>query len=311
MLAQTAAIPFLKTPDVLISASPSFPALLPAVINSGARRVPWVLWLHDILPDGATATGIVDESALSIKLARRLERLAYRTADRIVVLSRSFTDNLGAKGVPAGKIELIYDPATLVPSGPVGRKGEGPGLRILSMGNIGHSQGLTPLVRAFEAHPELVGESSLRITGTGVAADEARAEIRSDRTQMLGMVDDSSLDEELGNADVAFVSQRYEGSEFNIPSKLMNFMAYELPILAAVNPAGEVAKIVEESGAGWVVDSSDADAFPRELARLAQAKGEIADRAAKARAYADMHFTQAGFAERFERTLRSLAGAAG
>jgi colanic acid biosynthesis glycosyl transferase WcaI len=303
MLAQTAAIPFLKTPDILISASPSFPALLPATINAGARRVPWVLWLHDILPDGATATGIVDESALSIKLARRLEWLAYRRADRIVVLSRSFTDNLSAKDVPAGKIELIYDPATLVPSAPPDAKGAGPGLRILSMGNIGHSQGLTPLVRAFEAHPELVEQSSLRITGTGVAAGEARAEIRSDRVQMLGMVDDSSLDEELRRADVAFVSQRYEGSEFNIPSKLMNFMAYGLPILAAVNPAGEVAKIVEESGAGWVVDSSDADAFPREVARLAGANGEIAERAARARAYADAHFTQAGFAERFEQML--------
>ncbi len=29
------------------------------------------------------------------------------------------------------------------------------------MGNIGHSQGLTALVRAFEAHPELTGEAPL------------------------------------------------------------------------------------------------------------------------------------------------------
>ena len=40
---------------------------------------------------------------------------AYRTADRIVVLSRAFCDNLVAKGVPRDKIELIYDPATRVP----------------------------------------------------------------------------------------------------------------------------------------------------------------------------------------------------
>ena len=33
-------------------------------------------------------------------------------------------------------------------------------LRILSMGNIGHSQGLTELVRAFEAHPEPRGAGS-------------------------------------------------------------------------------------------------------------------------------------------------------
>jgi glycosyltransferase involved in cell wall biosynthesis len=122
------------------------------------------------------------------------------------------------------------------------------------------------------------------------------------------VVDDERLERELREADIAFVSQRHEGSEFNIPSKLMNFMAYRLPVLAAVNPAGEVARIVRESEAGWVVDSSDADAFPRELARLAGAHGELRQRAAAARSYAERHFAQDAFAERFERVLQEVAG---
>jgi colanic acid biosynthesis glycosyl transferase WcaI len=305
MAAQAAATPFLSRPDVLVSTSPSFPALLPAVLNVRARRIPWVLWLHDLLPDGAAATGLVDEGGLVITLSRRLERAAYRAADRIVVLSRAFIENLRAKEVPVEKIELIYDPATRIPRAPTRPGAGGRGLRILSMGNIGHSQGLTALVRAFEADPDL--DATLVITGTGVAADEARAEIRSERVQMLGVVDDDGLERELRDADIAFVSQRYEGSEFNIPSKLMNFMAYELPVLAAVNPDGEVARIVRESNAGWVVDSSDPDAFPRELARLAGAPDEIRRRALSARKYAEQHFQQRAFAQRFERVLESVA----
>jgi colanic acid biosynthesis glycosyl transferase WcaI len=304
LAAQSAATPFLSRPDVLVSVSPSFPALLPAVANVRARRIPWVLWLHDLLPDGATATGLVDEGGLVIKLSRRLERAAYRAADRIVVLSRAFTDNLRAKDVPEQKIELIYDPATRVPTA-AASPGEGSGLRILSMGNIGHSQGLTSLVGAFEADSEL--DAKLVITGVGVAADEARAEIRTDRVEMLGVVDDERLEDELRGADIAFVSQRYEGSEFNIPSKLMNFMMYGLPVLAAVNPAGEVARIVRDSGAGWVVDSSDPEAFPRELARLGASPGEIQERAAASRRYAQQHFAQDAFAEHFERVLESVA----
>jgi glycosyltransferase involved in cell wall biosynthesis len=88
----------------------------------------------------------------------------------------------------------------------------------------------------------------------------------------------------------------------------MNFMAYGLPVLAAVNPAGEVARIVRESRAGWVVDASDADAFPRAVARLAWARDDLRERAAAARAYAREHFAQAGFAARFERTLESVLG---
>ena len=305
MAAQTVATPFLRRPDVLVSASPCFPALLPAIANVRARRIPWVLWLHDLLPDGATATGLVSEGGSVVALARKLERAAYRAAGRIVVLSRSFTANLVAKGVSPEKIDLIYDPATRVPVGAATPRVAG-SLRLLSMGNIGHTQGLTSLVRAFEAHPELTG-SRLVITGTGVAADEARAEIIDDRVRMLGMVGDERLERELRTADVGFVSQRYEGSEFNIPSKLMNFMAYGLPILAAVNPAGEVARIMRESRAGWVVDSSDPEAFPREVARLEHAGDEIGELAGNARSYAERNFTQDGFAARFEATLRSAA----
>lgn len=305
MMAQALATPLLSAPDVLVSTSPSFPALLPAVANVRARRMPWVLWLHDLLPDGAAATGLVGQDGTVIRLARRLERAAYRTADRIVVLSRAFTTNLAAKGVPAGKIELIYDPASRVPKGPAAPGARAAPLRVLSMGNIGHSQGLTELVRAFEAHPD--PGARLLVTGTGVCAEQARAEIRSDRARMLGMVDDARLEAELQAADVALVTQRYDGSEFNIPSKLMNFMAYGLPVLAAVNPGGEVARIVREADAGWVVDSSDADAFPRELARIARARDELRQRGAAAQRYAQEHFTQEAFADRFERTLYEVA----
>jgi glycosyltransferase involved in cell wall biosynthesis len=83
----------------------------------------------------------------------------------------------------------------------------------------------------------------------------------------------------------------------------MNFMAYGLPILAAADPKGEVARIVHESGGGWVVDSSDPENFPREVVRLAEHRDEIRACGERARAYAAERFTPAGFAERFEQAL--------
>jgi len=307
MASQFAALPALSRPDVLVSASPSFPALLPAMVSARVRRTPWVIWLHDILPDGAASSGIVDESSLVIRTARRLEQAAYRDADRIVVLSEAFTHNLAAKGVPTEKVQLIYDPATRVPSRmPLfGDHGQPP--RLLSMGNIGYSQGLAPLVAAFERSASL-GDTPIQfiITGNGMAADDTRSEICSERVEMPGVVEDERLEEELQAATIAFVSQQYEGAEFNIPSKIMNFMAYGLPVFAAVNPGGEVARIVERADAGWVVDSSDPDSFPRKLAEILQSPGEIAARGRAAYRYAQRHFTQAGFAERFDDALRDV-----
>ncbi len=302
MSAQTLALPFLGKPDVLVAVSPSFPALVPAIMAGGIRRIPWILWLHDILPDGAAASGLVDESSPVIRLSRKLERAAYRSADRVVVLSRAFTANLTAKGVPAEKIELICDPATRVPNHrPADDDRRGDGLvRLLSMGNIGFSQGLAELVGAFEQRPDLNPDVRLLITGNGMAAEDVRGKIRTDRVEMLGLVDDDRLEAELQQATVALVTQKSEGSEFCIPSKLMNFMAYGLPVVAAVNPHGEVARIVEDAAAGWVVDSGEPAGFPIAIAQILNDRVDVATRAAASLAYAEANFTQRGFAERFD-----------
>ena len=311
MAAQFAALPALGGPDIIISASPSFPALLPAIVNVRARRVPWLLWLHDLLPDGATSSGLVDDASPVIKLARLLERASYRRADQIVVLSSAFTRNLVAKNVPEEKIRLIFDPATRTPRVANGsfRHSAGP-LRVLSMGNIGYSQGLAPLVSSFErALGRAALDVELRITGNGLADADVRKEIRSDRVKMLGVVDDDDLEDELRSADVALVSQNHHGAEFNIPSKIMNFMMYGLPVLAAVNPDSEVASIVEKSGGGWVVDSGAPDTFPAKLVDLAASRDDIAHRGGLAQRYAARHFSQEGFATQFDELIREMVAA--
>jgi colanic acid biosynthesis glycosyl transferase WcaI len=320
--AQTAAIPGLGRPDVMVAVSPSFPALLPAIANARLRRVPWVLWLHDILPDGAAATGLVDDGPV-LRAARALERLAYREADRIVVLSQAFTRNLEGKGVPSEKIDLIYDPATRTPSanrandanganganGSRGRNGRSR-LTLLSMGNIGFSQGLTEIVRAFESKPDLNPNLRFVITGSGVAAARAAEEIRTDRVEMPGLVPSERLEHELHDANLALVSQKHGGEEFNIPSKLMNFMMYGLPIVASVDPSSEVAHIVRESGGGWVVDNADPAVFAHALREIADSRDEISQRAAAARQYAARNFNVNAFATRFDDVLRRVAPAA-
>ena len=307
--AQTLAIPALKRADVVISASPSFPALAPAILNKQLRRKPWILWLHDILPDGAAATGLVDDGPV-LRAARSLERLAYKQADSIVVLSSAFTRNLEGKGVPAEKIELIYDPATRTPQTNGNGSGNGNGahsLKILSMGNIGFSQGLTDIVRAFESRPELNPEVKLMITGSGVAAPDAEQEIRTDRVEMPGLVSSERLEHELQDATLALVTQKHGGEEFNIPSKLMNFMMYGLPVVASVDPSSEVAHIVRESGAGWVVDNADPSVFAGTLREIAEAPEEIARRAVASREYATRHFNVDAFAAHFDDVLQRVA----
>jgi colanic acid biosynthesis glycosyl transferase WcaI len=303
--------PLLRKPDVLLVVSPPFPALMAAVVNARLRGLPWVYWMHDLLPDGAVTTGLVDEGSRIMRASRWLERTAYDECETVAVLSQAFADNVIAKGVPSEKVELIYDPATR-PFPDLSSNGDRPEagdeIKILSMGNIGLTQGLPPLVAAWERSEEIAKRGvKLVITGNGVAADDVRAEIRSDRVEYLGLVSDERLEEELSSATLALVSQSYEGAEFNLPSKIMNFMAYGLPIVAAVNPAGESARLTEKAEAGWVADSSDPDLFPRTVISALDEAEDLRRKAEAARSYAEENFSRGAFAGSFDRLLRRVA----
>jgi colanic acid biosynthesis glycosyl transferase WcaI len=115
------------------------------------------------------------------------------------------------------------------------------------------------------------------------------------------------LEVELRRAALGLITQQFEGTEFNLPSKLMNFMAYGLPIIAAVNPDSEVARLVREAGAGWVVDSSDPRAFPKAVAEALVPPAEAIRRGAAGRMYAERHFRKEAFARRFDKALRRVA----
>lgn len=300
---QMAALPAVRRPDVMVVVSPSFPALIPAMVRAKASRVPWVLWLQDILPDGAATTGLIGDGG-AVNAARQLERRAYARAASIVVISESFERNLLAKGVPAAKLHRVYNPATLAgPANGATPTTDTRSLRLLVMGNIGHSQGLDELVRMFEQIDD--PDASLIITGAGVAEDEVRAQIRSDRVRMLGLVDHDRLEHELSQATAGVVSQRSDIVEFNVPSKLMNYMMRGLPVIALARAEAEVSRIVREADAGWVI--SDRDGLAAALRAL---RDEDRRRRAGAAAagFAQSRFSVEHFAEDFERAIFAAVG---
>lgn len=300
--------PLLPRTDVVIAVTPSFPALATTMAFSRARRVPWVMWVQDIVTDGATATGQLDEGLL-VRQARRLERASYAAASRIVVISEAFRENLLTKGVRGEKIERIFNPVTRE-----AKRGndldalarEPP--RILAMGNIGRSQGLERIVDAFEQSESLARlDARLIIAGGGIAASDVRARIKSERVTMPGVLHGPDLTPELQGASIGLVSQRSDISEFNLPSKLMNYMAHGIPVIASVNPGSETARIVGESGSGWVTDAADPAEFARVATKVLRGRDALRAAGAAGRAYAQAQFAPAGVAAHFERVIEAAA----
>lgn len=286
-------------PDAAVVVSPSFLALQPALGSMRLRRVPTILWLQDILPDAAATTGLV-ANPLALGAARWLERAAYRMTDRIAVISDTFRSNLIAKGVPAAKIVVVYNPAT---RGFARERNPDPEPRILAMGNIGLSQALAEHVAAFEA-TDL--PARLVIVGTGEAVGAVRAAIRSPRVEMLGLVDDVALDRELRRTSIGLITQRRDTIEFNLPSRLMTLMARGIPIVASVGRTSEVARIVELSGGGWI---TTLEALGATLEAAVADSTERARRGRAAQQFAERYFKPESMVVRFEEVLSELVRA--
>lgn len=303
--AQGLTAPLLPPADVIVAVSPSFPALAVCTAVSRLRRIPWVLWLQDIVTDGAVSTGLLPQGPL-LHAAQSLERATYASAARIVAISEAFRANLEAKGVPPERVVRIYNPVTRSPRNAIDVDREH-SRRILAMGNIGYSQGLDRIVDAFEVSPELARMGArLVIAGHGVQRDAVHRRVRSGRVEMRGLLAGDELDHELQHAALGLVSQRPDVAEFNLPSKVMNYMSFGVPVLASVRPESETAALVRNANAGWVTDARD----PAEFASVAaQALGDWSARVRAGEAgarFAREHFASDRVASAFEALLEEV-----
>ena len=298
--AAAVALAVLPSPDVYVVVSPSFLSLAPLSMSATLRRRPWVLWLQDILPDAAVTTGLL-EHRLAIAPARVLERLAYASAARIVVISGSFRRTLLAKGVEERKLVTIYNPATRGFAAAADRRPCTPP-RVLHLGNIGHSQGLEPVVRFFE---QSALAARLVIVGTGERADLVRREVRTERVKLMGLVGDGELEVELSKASIGLVTQRPDVAEFNLPSRVMTLMARGIPIVAVVRPHSEIANIIRTARCGWVVDCEQPAAVVDALREAIEDAPERLRRAEAALDFARRSFDPSRMVETFEQILHT------
>ncbi len=181
------------------------------------------------------------------------------------------------------------------------------------MGNIGRTQNLVHITRAFESSGALA-ELGARfvLAGDGVAGHDVRRAVETDRVEVTGVIGGLRLDDYLRRAAVAVVSQQYDGLDFNVPSKLMNFMGYGLPTVAAVRPDSEVARLVADSGGGWVIPGSGPGEFSDQLVHALTDQEDRSRRGASALAFARRNFGPDAVATQFEAVLNEVvSGAAG
>jgi putative colanic acid biosynthesis glycosyltransferase WcaI len=297
--------------DVVLLISPPPTTNLAAALFRRLGGAPIVLNVQDIVPDAPIAFGMMT-NPVQIKLFRSLERFAYSSADRIVVVAESFKANLLSKGVPAEKLRVIHNWVDTDEVRPLDRMNQ---LRIdagigedefvvMYAGNIGLSQGLETLLDAAE-----IFRSETRISfvlvGGGARLETLQIDARRrNLTNVRFLPTQPEMKWVQAVADISIVMQRSNVLDVNLPSKIPAIMASGRPMIAALNPNGDAARIVRQANCGLLIGPGNTDSLVdaiRDLYMSAQLREMLAR---NGRNYAVKEFSRVSALDAYEEVLQ-------
>lgn len=220
-------------PDFLIVA-----ALVPRIL--GARVI---FDIHDFAPElFAMRFGGRRGFAAANTLMQRVERLATRFATAIVTVHDPYRRALEARGVPAGKITIVFNSLDerLVPATASGSAtDEGNGFRVVYHGTITPYWGVTLLIEAAARIVADVPDLRVEIYGDGDALPEVRAKVSelglTDRVHLSGrFLPQPEVLERVSSASVGVICNLPEQrNQTAIPTKLFEYARLGVPIATA------------------------------------------------------------------------------
>ena len=297
--------------DVVLLVSPPPTLNLAASLFRRSRGAAVVLNLQDIVPDAPIAFGMMT-NPLQIRFFRWLERFAYSSSDRIVVVANNFVSNLRSKGVPAEKLTVIHNWIDTNEVRPLARMNSfrldnGIGEEtfvVMYAGNIGLSQGLEVVI---DAAKMLRSESGIAFVLVGSGASLARLK---DKAQGLRLPNVQFVPTQpemkwvQAAADVSLVTQRSNVLDVNLPSKIPAIMASGRPMIAGVNPASDAAAIVREANCAIMIEPGEPAQMADAICRLRDSPRLRQRLAENGRAYALAHFSRDAAIGAYERVLQ-------
>ena len=275
----------IKDADVIFSNStPPIQALVAAKLKR-KLKIPFVYNLQDVFPDSLVNAGMTKKGSLIWKIGSKIEKKAYSAADKIIVISEDFKNNLLSKGVPEEKIEVIYNWVDAESVRPIPRKDnklfdelgiERNAFTVVYAGNFGKAQGAKVV---FDAAKLLKDRNDIRFVlfGGGAEYDELleykeKNEIDNLIVKPLLSQDRVSEVYSLGNVCLITCKKGFGRSSF--PSKTFSIMACNSKIIASYDTDSELSAVIAAAGAGISVEPENAQALAKAIvsAKLEQNK---------------------------------------
>ena len=269
----------IEKPDVVIGTSPQLLVALSGWWLAWWKGVPFVFEVRDLWPESLAAVGAGAEGTVLHRTLSAIAGFLYRRATHIVVVTPAFKEHLIRHWrVPAEKVSIVEngvetdlfrdDPS----AGQVRRdlKLEDRFL-ICYIGTMGMAHGLETLIAAAEKLQSAEPAAVFLLIGEGAEKQriiDLAVRRRLNNIRFLDQQPRERIPACISAADVCLVMlKKTDLFKTVIPTKLLEYMACERPVIVAVD--GEARQIVEKAAAGIFVEPEDSDALVEAIQLLA------------------------------------------
>ena len=297
--------------DAVIAMSPPLTLGLSGWFIARGRRAPLLFNIQDVFPDAAIETGAIKNSTV-ITIARWLEKISYRAARVVTVLSDDLRENITAKLPVAHSAKVVVipnfvDTEAIQPLGRMTKYRQDLGIDdrpvVMYAGNVGYSQSLNLLIDAARKFPGV----AFVVNGSGAARASLELEAKEVKNVIFGDYQPSErLAEVLATADIHMVLLTKGLGKVSVPSKTYSIMASGRAVVAAIDPGTEVVRLIEGAQCGVAVAPDDSAALVGALRTMLDEPNQIRQMGERAREFVEHVASPAAVAQRYVEVLHDL-----
>ena len=242
------------------------------------------LLLKDIFPQNAIDRGILSPlgwKGIVYRYFKHIEKQLYRISDKIgCMLNANMDFILKNNGdIVKDKLELcpntidIVDDSDIHKDDAILEKYKIPKDKYLLLygGNFGKPQNVDYIVDAIDSCSEIEGAHFI-LCGSGTEFSKIDLYIKNANPKHVTVIDCLLPYEEysclVDSCDVGMLFLDYRFTIPNFPSRLLDYMNYGLPVIAATDVNTDVGKIIMDENFGWWVESKNPQEFRNLLSSI-------------------------------------------
>lgn len=260
--------------DLILYSTPpiTFTKIISFLKKNNPKAITYLL-LKDIFPQNAVDLGMFSKKSIFYKFFRKKEKLLYRLSDyigcmseanvRFVLNHNNFIDPSKVEVAP-NSIELPLQ-QQIVDKNSIRAKYNLPKDKLIFIygGNLGKPQGIDFLIKCLEANKNRE-DCCFVVIGNGTEFGKLKNWIDNSASNNIFVYErlpkkDYDLFVQSCDVGLIFLDNRFTIP--NYPSRLLSYLEYKMPIIAATDKNTDIGTIAEENNYGYWCESINPDDF--------------------------------------------------